>query len=73
MLDAENGPGIIGYGKVVFSKEMTAYEPFHIDITYRNGRTPKYISIVCSSSDLGDFFTGGDGSVLYLDEFKLTY
>ena len=73
LLDAENGPGIIGYGKVVFSKEMTAYEPFHIDITYRNGRTPKYISIVCSSSDLGDFFTGGDGSVLYLDEFKLTY
>ena len=52
---------------------MTGYEPFHMDITYRNERTPKYISIVCSSSDLGDYFTGGDGSVLYLDEFKLTY
>lgn len=73
LLDAENNPGIIGYGKLIFDKEMTGYEPFHIDITYRNERTPKYISIVCSSSDLGDYFTGGDGSVLYLDEFKLTY
>lgn len=73
LLDAEKDPGIIGYGKVLFNKEMSAYEPFHIDITYRNERTPKYITIVCSSSDLGDYFTGGDGSVLYLDEFKLTY
>lgn len=73
LLDVDKDPGIIGYGKVIFNKSMSAYEPFHIDITYRNERTPKYISIVCSSSELGDYFTGGDGSVLYLDEFKLTY
>lgn len=73
LLDVEKDPGIIGYGKAIFNKEMTAYEPFHIDITYRSERTPKYISIVCSSSELGDYFTGGDGSILYLDEFKLTY
>jgi len=73
LLDVDKDPGIIGYGKVIFNKSMSAYEPFHIDITYRNERTPRYISIVCSSSELGDSFTGGDGSVLYLDEFKLTY
>ena len=73
LLDVEKDPGIIGYGKAIFTKEMTAYEPFRIEINYRSDRTPKYISIVCSSSELGDSFTGGDGSVLYLDEFKLTY
>ena len=73
LLDPETNPGIIGYGKILFDKEMTAYESFHLDITYRNERTPKYIAIVCSSSYMGDYFTGGSGSVLYLDEFKLTY
>ena len=73
LLDFDNDPGIIGYGKVVFDKEMQAYEKFTVDIEYRNERTPKLITIVCSSSALGDYFTGGAGSTLYLDEFKLTY
>lgn len=73
LLNPETDPGVIGYGKVVFDESMIAYEPFHVDITYRSERTPKYITIVCSSSARGDYFTGGDGSVLYLDEFKLTY
>lgn len=73
LLDPEKDPGIIGYGKILFDKNMTAYEPFHVDITYRSDRTPKYIAIVCSSSYMGDYFTGGSGSVLYLDEFKLLY
>ena len=73
LLDFDNDPGIIGYGKVVFDKEMTAYEKFTVNIEYRNERTPKLITIVCSSSALGDYFTGGAGSTLYLDEFKLTY
>ena len=73
LLDLEKDPGIIGFGKVVFDKEMTAYETFHIDIEYRNDRTPKWVSVVCASSALGDYFTGADGSVLYLDEFKFVY
>lgn len=73
LLDFDNDSGIIGYGKVVFDKEMTAYEKFTVNIEYRNERTPKLITIVCSSSALGDYFTGGAGSTLYLDEFKLTY
>ncbi len=73
LLDVENDPGIIGYGKVVFDRKMEAYEPFRLDITYRNNRAPKYIAIVAASSVLGDFFTGSSSSVLYLDEMKLTY
>lgn len=72
-LDEENDPGIIGLGKIYFKKKMGAYEPFSIEIEYRNERTPKYVSIVASSSALGDSFTGSTGSVLYLDELEFTY
>lgn len=73
LLDPDNDPAIIGYGKILFDKEMTAYEPFHLDITYRNDRTPTMITIVTTSSYLGDYFTGGSGSIIYFDEFKLLY
>jgi hypothetical protein len=42
-------------------------------LVYRNGRTPKYIVIVGAASRYGDYFTGGKGSVLKLDEFELIY
>lgn len=72
-VDMENDPAIIGYAKVTFDHTMSGYEKFSLNIEYRNGRTPKYLVIVASSSALGDYFTGGDGSTLYLDEFRFTY
>ncbi len=73
LVDYENDPHIIGYGKMTFEKEMTEYEKFHLDITYRSDRTPTMVTIVTSSSYLGDYFTGGSGSVIYFDEFKFIY
>ena len=73
LLDYENDPGVIGYGRIFFDKEMTEYEKFHLDIKYRSDRTPTMITIVTTSSYLGDYFTGGSGSVVYFDEFKLVY
>lgn len=32
-----------------------------------------YIIIVASSSKYGDYFTGGDGSIMYLDDLELVY
>lgn len=72
-LDADNDPAIIGYGIVTFDHVMEGYEKFSIEIEYRNSRTPRYLVIVAASSRLGDYFTGGDGSTLYLDEFKFNY
>ena len=72
-VDPDNDPAIIGYGKVTFDHTMSGYEKFSLNIEYRNNRTPRYLVIVASSSALGDFFTGGDGSTLYLDEFRFTY
>ena len=44
-----------------------------LDIKYRNDRTPTFLTIVTSSSYLGDYFTGGSGSVAYFDEFRFLY
>ena len=73
LVDVENDTHIIGYGKMTFEKEMTAYEKFHLDITYRNDRKPTMVTVVTSSSYLGDYFTGGSGSVVYFDEFQFIY
>ena len=72
-VDIDNDPKIIGYGKVTFDHSMADYEKFTITIDYRKNRTPKYVVIVASSSALGDYFTGGVGSTLYLDEFRFLY
>ena len=71
--DPDNDPAVIGYGIVTFDHEMSGYEKFTINIEYRNERTPRYLVIVGASSRLGDYFTGGNGSTLYLDEFKFNY
>ena len=73
LVDYDNDEKIIGLGKLTIDKSMENYEKFHLDIKYRSDRTPKYVTIVLSSSALGDYFTGGVGSVFYLDEFKFLY
>lgn len=73
-----NNEKIIAYGELGADKtspeSMANYEEFTIDIKYRDiTRKPTYILIVCSSSKYGDYFTGGKGSTLLLDEFQLVY
>lgn len=74
-----NADYIIAYGEldknlVSPTTAMESYQPFTIDILYRDlKRKPKYVLIVCSSSKYGDYFTGSTSSVLLLDEFDLIY
>ena len=62
-------PGLVGYGKKVYDKEMSAYEDFSIDITYKNDHNPTYVVVIASAS----YNTPVIGSVLYIDEFGFTY
>lgn len=69
---------ILAYGELSDAEasrtNMSAYEKFEIDIKYRDvTRKPTYILIVASASKYGDYFTGGVGSTLYLDEFELSF
>lgn len=70
----KDAPYVIAYGELLYSGTMDNYEPFEIELNYRDYFTkPSYIQITCAASKYGDYFTGGNGAVLYVDEFSLDY
>ncbi len=71
-----NADYVIAYGKLESSEAVGGYREFTIPLEYREknlDKTPSHIIISACSSYLGDYFTGGEGSVLYVDEFSLEY
>lgn len=53
---------------------MDSYEEFEIKLDYRDtSRVPTYLLITCASSRYGDYFTGGTGAVLYVDQFSFDW
>ncbi len=72
-VDVENDGHIIAYATLDLG-QTDGYQPFTLELEYRDRtRTPKYIVIVAAASKYGDYFTGGVGSTLYLDEFSFVY
>lgn len=68
-----NDERIIAYASLDLG-QTDGYQPFTLELEYRDrSRTPKYIVIVAAASKYGDYFTGGVGSTLYLDEFSFVY
>ena len=73
-VDLDNDPGIIALGQLNSSESSSDYIRFTIPLVYRdNQRMPEYLVIAAASSRYGDYFTGGRGSVLYIDEFEFVY
>ena len=66
---------VIGYGEIIWTESTTGenWIQFEVPITYNRDVNPSAMLIVCSASYWGDFFTGGDGSTLYLDDLELVY
>ena len=69
----ETNSSIIGYGEKLFESTDESYNEFTIPIEYYSDSTPNYVVICATSSTNGIFYTGGEGSTLYLDEFKFVY
>jgi len=68
------GKDVIAYGKFESDRTIPEYIPFEFELDYvATDRVPRYLLIVASASKYGDYFTGGRGSVLYLDDFELLY
>ncbi len=70
---------LVAYGQYTFEGnygpdgELQALEiPFDY---FSNAKSviPTHLVIVCSASKYGDFFNGGEGSLMYLDDFELIY
>ena len=71
--DNATDPHVIGRAVLELKKDTGGYIHFDIPIEYRNDKTPKYAVITVTSSKWGAYFTGGDGSVIYVDEFQFNY
>lgn len=73
-VDLVNDPSIIALGEIVTDVDTQGkYVEFECVLEYRDARKPKYIVAVACSSLYGDYFTGGQGSVMYVDEWEFIY
>lgn len=76
-IDFANDSRIIAYGELPIEECVDTdgeWKNFNIPLKYKNlTDKPTHIIVVCSSSKYGDYFTGADGSVMYIDDFELVY
>ncbi|MCM1377794.1 MAG: PCMD domain-containing protein [Clostridium sp.] len=74
-----NGANVLGYGEVTWKDNFGpdgSMQQVTIPITWKDkSKTvrPTHMIIVCSASKYGDYFTGCEGSTLYVDDFELAY
>lgn len=69
-----NSENVIAYGQFTSGDDQSAWTTKTITLDYHyNNRTPKYIVVVCSSSKYGDYFIGGDTSLMKIDNLRLLY
>ena len=71
-----NDPRIIACNEWLCDENTNGkFKEFELEFEYRQGdnRKPAYIIVVACSSAYGNFFTGGIGSVLYVDDFKFEF
>lgn len=68
-----NDPHIIAYAEIIKGENVPEWTQVDMELKYRNYRTPKHLLIVVTSSKYGDFFTGGEGAKLWVDNFELIY
>ena len=72
--DLMNDSRVIAYGAIESDVDTNGeYVEFECVLDYRDDRKPSYIIVVACSSLHGDYFTGGVGSVLYVDDFEFVY
>lgn len=65
---------IIAYAQITIGNDVPEWTTETLTLDYRyKDRTPKYILVVASSSKYGDYFMGGDETLLRLDNVRLLY
>ena len=75
-----NGEAVIAYGEYTLSQSTTVaggeegWVEIAVPFVYKDNFTvPTHIVISYASSRLGDYFTGSDQSILWVDDVKLVY
>ncbi|MDE6243533.1 MAG: PCMD domain-containing protein [Muribaculaceae bacterium] len=73
------GADIVAYGELIFTEDYgSASEMRKFEIELKPGPAwgtarASHIVLTASASRYGDYFTGGDGSMMYLDDLELVY
>lgn len=74
LLDPAGDDHILAYSVMETSTSNDTYQEVTLPIRYKvTDRSPKYIVVVASASKYGDYFTGGDASRMWIDDFELLY
>ena len=68
-----NSPNLIGFAQMTCGDNVNQWTTQTLNIHYRNNRTPTTVIVVASSSKYGDYFTGGESSLLKIDNIRLLY
>lgn len=74
----KNASNIVAYGEQILTQATpgSSLVELTIPLDYyasKQQAVPTHIAIVCTASKEGDYFTGGEGSTLYVDDFTLVY
>lgn len=73
-VDIATDPHIIAHAVLESDQPTDGFVEFNLPLEYRDlERKPKYVVVACCASYLGDYFTGGEGSVMHVDEFEFVY
>lgn len=68
-----NDSHLIGFAQLTRGEDVNTWTTEQLTIDYRSDRTPTTIIVVAASSKYGDYFTGGESSLLKIDNLKLIY
>lgn len=69
-----NAPEIIAYGSLERGSNTNGWQEFEITLKYKStSRKPRYLQITNAASKYGDYFTGGTGACLIVDQYSLEY
>lgn len=73
-LFSPSNPHVVAYGQLTQGSDVPSWTSETITLDYKyTDRAPTHIQVVASSSKYGDYFTGGVGSTLVLDNIRLVY
>lgn len=69
-----NGSNVVKYGEVVFSEKTNGMVSFNLTLKDVNpSKQWTHIILVASASRYGDYFSGGNGSTMWIDDLQLVY
>ena len=75
--DWETDPRVVAYGALPIEQCVDSngeWKEVNIPLVYRDlNAKPTHLLVVFSSSKYGDYFHGGEGSTLYVDDFSFEY